>query len=38
MAEMLSLEIPSMVQRFHEYLTRNLTSSFAANIDDDGTD
>ena len=37
-AEMLSLETPSMVQRFHEYLTQDLTSSFAANIDDDGTD
>ena len=38
MAEMSSLEVPSMVRRFHEYLTRDLTSSFAANIDDDGID
>ena len=26
-----------MVQGFYEYLTRDLTSSFAANNDDDGT-
>ena len=38
MAKMSSLEVLSMVQGFHEYLTQDLTSSFAANIDDDGTD
>ena len=37
-AEMSSREVPSMVQGFHEYITRDLTSSFAANNDDNGTD
>ena len=39
MAEMSSsLEVPSVVQGFYEYLTQDLTSSFAANINNDGTD